>query len=220
MLHTLSVQVHQLFSEIDSAVTTFASASGLRCPQGCGTCCCSEKVEVTVLEMLPLAFELFRTSQAELLMKRLERNPEEKQCLLYRPDYIRAGLWGCSQYSHRGVICRLFGFAGNRDRTGEPQLAKCRVMKMDCHNQGVPELNDTALSLMPLMGEAGMRITALHPGFGTSRLPINHALYQALVKVGMVLDYARPGTMATTSDTELPPHEPLLPTSPVKKKAA
>jgi hypothetical protein len=35
---------------------------------------------------------------------------------------------------------------------------------------------------------AGLRITALHPGLGRVRLPINVALYQALMKAGMILD--------------------------------
>lgn len=49
-------------------------------------------------------------------------------------------------------------------------------------------VTDDPSAPMPLFAEAGMRITALHPGLGTGRLPINAALHQALQKVGMILD--------------------------------
>ena len=172
---------------LDATVAAFAERTGLRCPQGCGQCCVSEKVEATVLECLPLAFSLFRTSEAELVLQRLEQNGNDRQCVLYRPDLTRAGFWGCSQYATRTVICRLFGFAGNPDRDGIPRLALCRIMKEAGAEQAAIVVGDP-LAPMPLFVEAGLRITALHPGLGTQRLPINVALRQALMKVGMVLE--------------------------------
>ena len=129
MLQELADQVLELYRDLDKAVAGFASRTGLSCPEGCGHCCLSEKVEATVLECIPLAFELFRTFQAEFILKRLEKNGDERRCILYRPDYTEAGLWGCTQYKHRAVVCRLFGFSGNPDREGIPRLAMCRVMK-------------------------------------------------------------------------------------------
>jgi Fe-S-cluster containining protein len=220
MLQELALQVLELYAEFDSSVKAFTIASGLRCPQGCGECCLSTKVEVTILELLPLAFHLFHTNQAELLIKRLERQPQESQCLLYRPDFTRAGLWGCSQYKHRGVVCRLFGFAGNRDRTGMPRLAQCRIMKFDCSQPEVSSSSPPAYQLMPLMSEAGIRITALHPELGTERLPINQALYEALQKVGMIIDLSAHVTKTTDEDPVVPPDNPLSPLSPITRRAA
>ena len=189
---------------MDSAVAGFQSRTGLSCPEGCGHCCSSEKVEATVLECIPLAFELFRTLQAELILKRLEKNEDDRRCVLYRADFTAAGLWGCTQYSHRTVVCRMFGFAGNRDRQGIPRLAMCRVMKekdkvgeegIECDDPNTP---------MPLFVDAGLQITTLHPGLGTRRMPINTALQQALLKVGMMLDLAAPNLPATPNNDEQP----------------
>jgi uncharacterized protein len=187
MLQELASQVQEVYAALDAAVAVFAERSGLRCPQGCGHCCLSEKVEATILECLPLAFLLFRTSQAEKMLRHLEEHEGEKPCVLYRPDLTGAGLWGCSQYGTRTVVCRLFGFAGNKDRNGVARLALCRIMK-EAGDVGGDIVTIERDVPMPLFVEAGLRITALHPGLGTLRLPINVALHQALLKVGMVLD--------------------------------
>jgi Fe-S-cluster containining protein len=221
MLQELEGQVLEVYRGIDEAVTAYKSQSGLACPEGCGHCCNSEKVEATVLECIPLAFELFRTLQAELLLKRLERDHEERGCVLYRQDYTAAGLWGCSQYKHRSVVCRLFGFAGNRDRSGIPQLAKCQIMKEHEPVALVQESDDAVAAAMPLFSDAGMRITALHPGLGSQRKPINEALLEALQKVGMMLDMRASWERAPETSVESPPDdEPLLPLPPLKRRAA
>ena len=202
MLHELECKVLEVYRGLDAAVAEFAARTGLACPSGCGRCCISEKVEATVLEFIPLAFELFRTGQAELIVKRLEGNSDERQCVLYRPDFTAAGLWGCSQYRHRPVVCRLFGFAGNRDRDGISQLAMCRVMKERSGGKGASCLAPEDLSSMPLFGDAGLAVTALHPGLGTLRMPINEAVYEALQKVGMVLDLAEVLPFCATGSRE------------------
>lgn len=188
MLLELEYKVLEVYRRLDAAVAEFAARTELACPAGCGRCCISEKVEATVLECIPLAFELFRTGQADRVLDRLDSNGDHRQCVLYRPDFTEAGLWGCSQYRHRAVVCRLFGFAGNRDRDGLPRLAMCRIMKGKSGD--TPCLAAEHLSAMPLFSDAGLAITALHPSLGTIRMPINEALYEALQKVGMFLDLA------------------------------
>ena len=220
MLQELELQVLEVYRVLDESVAGFAARTGLCCPEGCGHCCLSEEVEATVLECLPLAFELFRTLQAEFILKRLEKNNELKQCVLYRPDYTAAGLWGCTQYKHRAVVCRLFGFAGNRDRRGNVRLALCRVMKQEGHvDDNQIDLDDPRAPL-PLFMAAGLRITALHPGLGTLRMPINMALREALQKVGMLLELSGSATAGKPFDHELPPTKPLLPHSPPRRRAA
>jgi uncharacterized protein len=188
MLQELELQVIEVYRLVDAAVAAFAKRTGLSCPQGCGHCCSSEKVEATVLECLPLAFLLFRSSQAERMLQLLEENGDDKHCVLYRPDLTQAGLWGCSQYAMRTVVCRLFGFAGNPGRDGVARLALCRVMKEAADSDQTDVAAYDPLAPMPLFVEAGLRITTMHPGLGTVRLPINVALRQTLLKVGMVLE--------------------------------
>jgi len=220
MLQELELQVLEVYRVLDSAVSGFQSRTGLSCPEGCGHCCLSEKVEATVLECIPLAFELFRSCQAELILKRLEKNGDDRCCILYRPDFSAAGLWGCTQYRHRSVVCRLFGFAGNRDREGSPRLAMCRVMKEKGGGAAEQIKLDDPNSPMPLFVDAGLRITALHPGLGTTRMPINTALQEALLKVGMMLDLTAPAPVARPGDNEQPPDKPIFPCTPPGRKAA
>ncbi len=220
MLRELAFQVLEVYNVVDMAVAGFAVRTEFRCPEACGACCRSEKVEATVLECLPLAFELFYTLQAELILKRLEKNNDEKQCVLYRPDYTAAGLWGCTQYRYRAVVCRMFGFAGNRDRQGKVRLAMCRVMKQEggVDDDGI-DLDDREAPL-PLFMDAGLRITALHPGLGTVRMPINMALREALQKVGILLELSGATTSGKPFDHQQPPTKPLLPHSPPGRQAA
>lgn len=218
MLRELESQVLEVYRSLDAAVAEFAGQTGLACPRGCGHCCLSEEVEATVLECIPLAFELFRGQQAELILKRLEKIGDDGRCILYRADFTEAGLWGCSHYRYRAVVCRLFGFAGNRDREGVPRLAMCRIMKEEKGESVVPGTDDGLL--MPLFSEAGLRITALHPGLGALRLPINRALLEALQKVGMLLDLTASVPAIPTGDPEYPPDKPLFPLPPVRRRAA
>ena len=220
MLNQLAAEVLSIYADLDARVAAFAAVSGLRCPQGCGECCASEKVEATVLEMLPLAFALFADGRAELLIKRLEKVNGRGECLLHRPDLAGPGAWSCTCYSHRAVVCRLFGFAGNLDRAGAPRLALCRVIRQaDLSGEHPLSLAEEVLALMPLFSEAGMRITALHPGLGTIRLPINSALLEALLKVGILRELEAGQQLGSAELPIDPPDEPPFAAPPLPKAA-
>lgn len=214
MLQELESQVLEIYGEADRAVARYRQATGLSCSSGCLKCCNSEKVEATAAEMIPLAFHLFRTGQAELLMKRLEKE-EARQCILFRPDLSTDTTGGCSQYSFRALVCRLFGYAGNPDRTGQPQLARCREM------HPVPPENQLRhhAGLMPLFTTFGIAITAIHPALGTRRQPINEALYTALAKVGLLLAFDT-GSANADEGVDLPPDTPASTPTPPRRKAA
>lgn len=186
MLQKLEVQVVELYGAADQAVAAYQQASGLGCPAGCVQCCYSEKVEATVLEMIPAAFHLFRTGQAEPVLKRLEMQESSRQCILFRADLSTAAPGGCTLYPFRALICRLFGFAGNTDRGGVPQLARCRHMPLA--TVALQGTNPESGGTMPLFHSYGLALTAMHPYLGTLRKPINNALSEALAKVGLIRD--------------------------------
>jgi len=208
MLHVLASRVLDLYVRADEATLRFKATSGLDCPPGCSTCCLSENVEATPLEMLPLAFHLFRTRQAELVLKRIERQADSNsnRCILFRPDLGDTDSGACSEYSHRALVCRLFGYAGGKDRTGRPRLAFCRVMR---HRMTPSDtVTDPAgIDNLPLFHDFGMAITVLHPDLGTARRPINLAIREALLKVGLVIELDPPH--AEPASTDLPPEKPL-----------
>ena len=177
-----------LYSEADCAVAVYQLSSVLSCPGGCVHCCVSEKVESTVLEMIPSAFHLLRTNQAELLLNRIEKQADSNQCILFRPDLSQPDSGGCSLYPYRPLVCRLFGFAGNRDRQGQVKLARCRDMppaiKATSSDSGDESMTGGDI---PIFQAYGIAVTVIHPDLGTRCMPINDALSQALAKVGLIL---------------------------------
>lgn len=187
MLQKLEPQVLELYSEADRAVAAYREASGLACPSGCVQCCYSETVEATVLEMLPAAFHLFRSNQAERIWQCLDQEGRSQQCILFRPDLSRPDGGGCTLYPFRALVCRLFGFSGTTDRRGLTQLTRCRHMPVQLVPLN-PKAVAAAAAAMPLLHAYGIALTALHPSLGTARRPINDALGEALAKVGLVID--------------------------------
>ena len=165
MLQTLESQVLEVYRQADHAVTAFREATALACPGGCVHCCFSEKVEATVLEMIPAAYALFRANQAELILKRIEKEHDSKQCLLFRPDLSTPDSGGCTIYPYRALVCRLFGFAGNTDRDGVAQLARCRRMPLVTPPTAGADGSGPAASL-PIFHSFGLAVTAIHPGLG------------------------------------------------------
>ena len=175
--------VMAIYREIDQAVATFQKESGLACPQFCGRCCDSQKVEATPIECLPLALALSEAGQGEATLTVIEAMPPgEKRCLFYDPRHQERPSWGCGRYDTRPLICRMFGFAGNADRLGRPRLACCRVMK-EAFALGEGDEYRLASAQMPGFHQAAVRLAALGPQFGVTMLPINLAVREALLKV-------------------------------------
>ena len=204
-LHQLRIRVMALLQELDAQTAQFRTVSGLQCPTGCGACCLSHKVEATVLELLPLAISFMGSEAGERLFQRLSEPGLPGHCVLYDPK----GLEGhCSAYAHRGVVCRLFGFAGNLDRNRVPQLAACKVMRtvspdMVARGEALIGLEP---SLLPIFSEAGIRLCAMEPTLGSRRLPINEALREAMGKVEVMRLY----TGTVNMDVDPVCDEPLL----------
>ncbi|MFV0435921.1 MAG: hypothetical protein ACK5PS_00810 [Desulfopila sp.] len=220
MLQKLESLVLELYHEADRVVAAYRHRTALCCPVGCLQCCFSEKIEATVLEMVPVAFQLFRTNQAELVIKRLEKTAPSRQCILLRADLLATGGQGCSQYPHRALVCRLFGFAGNLDRHGVPRLARCRHMgpEQEAGSRNPDSVDNE--NVMPLFQRFGVTLTAIHPGLGTVRRPINEALLEALSKVGLLLELQR-AAPEDDGPVEQPPESPPTPHQPtLRKKAA
>ena len=178
-------QVMDLYARIDKAVAEFQLRSGLRCPSGCGRCCPTADVRVTVLEMLPIAHEIFQNHDACAWMDRLAAQPVSGRCILFSEKQI-SDAGHCSFYTWRPVLCRMFGYAAVRSRTGANALSVCKYIR-----QNDPE---TAAAAMAYAGEApcfihyGARVYALDPGLGNELMPINTALRRAIERLG--LNYA------------------------------
>ena len=190
-------QVMDLYAEIDKAVVEFQLRSGLRCPPGCGHCCPTADVRVTILEMLPIAHEILCNHDAGAWMDRLVAQPEGARCMLFSEERI-SDAGHCSFYSRRPVLCRLFGFAAVRSRTGAKALSVCKHIR-----QNDPQAAAAAMAHAeeaPCFVHYGSRVYTVDPVLGNGLLPINTALCRAVERLGLnyTLSEASPRTTIFT----------------------
>ena len=64
-LRELSSQVMDVYQSLSQEFSAYQSSQSLNCVEKCGACCNNPDIEVSPLEMLPLALHLFDTGRAE-----------------------------------------------------------------------------------------------------------------------------------------------------------
>ena len=174
----LSREIEELFAEADRAVGVYAGETGLTCPAGCGGCCRSPEISVTVLDMLPMALAMVGEGQAEAVLEGLDA---AVRCPVFEDH--GGGKGRCLRYETRPTLCRLFGFAGVADKHGLVRLAVCRAQK----ERGLVVDEEVR---PPAFAEFGRRLAALAPEYGTEIMPIRAALRVALEKVLLLERFA------------------------------
>ncbi len=143
----------------------FSRHTGISCPPACGDCCHSDKPEDSVLSALPASLWAVDNGKLELLERYALEHPD-KPCVFYDPALERP----CSIYPLRPLICRLFGFAGRRDKYGMIQYLPCSRM---LHK---PRLRDAT---PPVFSDYSIRLANLYPPLGTDRRQLNAAFFKA-----------------------------------------
>lgn len=173
--------VEAVFEKLDAAISKFQSVTSLHCKFGCGKCCFKPDIEATALEFLPFAFHLYQCNQAEEWLARL-KDAEAEICLILNPTQAGSGL--CSQYPHRGLICRLFGYSARTNKYGMRELVTCQVIKTE---QAATFLNaekkiDDGLEV-PVMNEFYMQLASIDFDLSRDFYPINKAIRKAIETV-------------------------------------
>lgn len=174
--------VEQLFYHLEQESSQFQKESGLGCVAGCGRCCSYPDIEASPLEFLPWAFHLFLNGEAEETLEKLN-NTSASTCFIYKPlGLLDQGR--CSDYKYRGLICRLFGYAANKDKYGQLRLATCTIIK-----EGQTEKYKSASEAVqkglyiPIFTDYYMQLNQIDFRLGNIILPINKALAMALEEV-------------------------------------
>ena len=176
--------VEELFDRLEKEITAFKSETKLHCLTGCGKCCSKPDIDASPLEFLPWAFHLFLNGKAEDTLFELN-NSSITTCHIYRPFALIEEYNGsCSNYRYRGLICRLFGYAANRDKYGELRLATCKIIK---ENQ-LENFNTTEEAIskglyVPIFTDYYMQLAQIDYRMGITLLPINEALKMAIEEV-------------------------------------
>ena len=176
-------QVIDLYQEFDKTIERFKRATNLSCPKGCSYCCRHWWVEATVLEVLPLAKEIYTRGQEEAIMKQIQEKQTRKDplCVLLLPESDQQVDGYCAYYAWRPLMCRLFGFAIRRNKYGALELCTCKII-----NDTLPAaVRRSRIAIqqglsLPAYQEAFFHINSIDPYRGYKRLPINMAIKEAL----------------------------------------
>jgi Fe-S-cluster containining protein len=161
----LCSSVLTLLAGAETAAIRFGRDSGLACPGGCGDCCSSQKPEDSVLSALPAARWAVESDFVEALEAAALERPEGP-CVFFDADADKH----CMIYPLRPLVCRLFGFAGRRDKHGLVQYRPCRRMK---------DPDGPGPATVPVFSDFSARIDGLYPPLGRERLPLNLAFFKA-----------------------------------------
>jgi len=207
--------VAAVHAKIEKRTATFARATGLKCPPGCGQCCLSPDVETTVADVLPMAEQIVARGRADEILARLEAAPDTR-CILYDADPENPTRGQCSMYDVRPSICRLFGFAGRRDPDGNPELSACWI-----HGVTIPDVVAEARAAvaerriaLPMFADLAGQAATAAPEHSGRLQPINDALLQAIQRVGLestLRSMADADGNGDDNDHDLTPPTPRIP---------
>jgi Fe-S-cluster containining protein len=205
-LRELSSQVMDVYQSLSQEFSAFQSSQSLNCAEKCGACCNKPDIEVSPLEMLPFALHLFDTGQAEQVFDELE-SYAGFACKQYQRLSLDGSEGYCGIYEYRPGICRMFGAAGYKTKSGEATLSVCKTIK-----QAVPEkyaatliaiqpqhsdvieqllIGDIAANSAgqstaikpPMIAEGRQKLAQLDYELGDKLMPINDALRFMLEKM-------------------------------------
>jgi Fe-S-cluster containining protein len=173
--------VEQVFKNLDEDISSFQGWSGLHCKFGCGKCCFKADIEATVLEFLPFAHFLYQQDKAFEWLERIKSNPSEI-CHVLNPTQESAGL--CSEYPHRGLICRLFGYSARTNKYGKRELVTCQIIKTEqaiAYQEASTKIE--ADKPVPVMNHYYMQLHGIDQQLAQDFYPINEAIKRAIETV-------------------------------------
>lgn len=205
-LRDLATQVLDEYQQLSNRFGAYQQLTELTCVSGCGKCCNNPDIEVSELEMLPLALHLFDIGQAEEYLVMCEEEGRFA-CHLYRRHSLDGTSGECNFYAWRPAICRMFGAAGYRTKNEVPTLSVCSTIK-----SAFPEKYAQALIALqpvagdgitadgqavgsqaavnpPMLANGRQRIVQIDFTLGDKLLPINQALKKALERVLTIAAY-------------------------------
>jgi uncharacterized protein len=183
-LQQKSQEVRMVFNELDAEIREFIDASQLGCLAGCGFCCSNPKVNASVLEFLPLAFDLYEKGKAEKAIEILESKNGQDYCIIYKTSSLDGTMGFCSDYSNRGMICRLFGSSARKNKEDKKEIITCKKIKEAKAEQFLSASAAINEELkVPLSSDAYSRLYNIDFQLTNDQMPINKAIQHALEAV-------------------------------------
>lgn len=180
-LEEKAVAVEAVFEKLDQQIADFQKESGLHCKFGCGKCCFKADIEATPLEFLPFAMHLYKNDLAFEWLEKI-KSTSSPICQILNPTQSGAGL--CSEYKHRGLICRLFGYSARTNKYGQKEYVTCQIIKteqQENYKTAAVQVRDGAP--IPVMNQFYMQLHAIDMEMTRDFFPINEAIGRAIEKV-------------------------------------
>lgn len=171
----------EVFKKLDGEIAAFQKDSTLHCKSGCGKCCFKSDIEATTLEFLPFAHYLYKEGKAEAWYEKLNAS-DSSICHILNPTQSGAGL--CSEYQHRGLICRLFGYSARTNKYGKKELVTCQIIKTEqgeAYQDTVSKIEEGAE--VPIMNQFYMQLHGIDFELTRDFYPINTAIQHAIETV-------------------------------------
>jgi Fe-S-cluster containining protein len=170
--------VETVFERLDSAISQFQNATTLHCKFGCGKCCFKSDLEATPIEFLPFAQHLYNAGFAEEWWERLKNNTGA-YCMILDPTQTGVGL--CTEYKHRGLICRLFGYSARVNKYEVKELVTCQIIKGEQQTAFANAEAKISEGLeVPVMNQYYMQLHSIDPDMAREFYPINQAIRRAI----------------------------------------
>lgn len=180
-----SLAVNDLFNDLELQVNDYLAQTKLGCLSRCSQCCANPRIPATPLEFLPLAFHIYRSGKAEEILESLETCPEESFCIILKQLSTNGHAGQCSQYAHRGLICRLFGNSARKNRAGIKELITCKLIKSE--KQELYEKTSAGIAEnevpIPISADYYSRLYTIDFHMAKEQYPVNTAIKKALEAV-------------------------------------
>lgn len=183
-LQEKSLEVRKVFDELEVDIKAFLETSKLTCLTGCGSCCSNPKVSASVLEFLPLAFDLYEKGKAEKALELLEGSSEEKHCIVYMSSSPDSEMGFCTDYKNRGLICRLFSSSSRNNKEGKKEIITCKKIKenkKDLYEKASIEIKGSMP--IPSSSDTYSKLYNIDFHLTSEQMPINKAIKKAIEAV-------------------------------------
>ncbi len=161
----------------------------MHCLAGCGRCCMKPDIEASPLEFLPLALSWFEEGKADEQLAALDTH-DSKVCMVFKPVHLSDRNGSCGDYMHRGLICRLFGYATSRDKHGERKLVTCNLIKQEqpvSYQKALDKLRDK--ENLPSFINYYQQLSQIDFRLANQLMPINEAIKAAVYEVMKYYSY-------------------------------
>ena len=177
-------RVQKVLKEASLHTQQFQKSSQMGCPSGCSLCCLKKDIFASPLEFLPFAYHLHKADKAEAFYDELELRADNTICGIFTP--ISLDGWGCTEYEHRGLICRLFGYSTTSDKMQQKRMVTCKTLK---ETTAYEQVKPAQLIKAPSFQDYYMKLAAIDFQLANESLPINQAIKRAIELVSTYYSY-------------------------------